>query len=221
MPVTLPVDHPTQVMLSAVFGSHYGVIRCTLAGQSVVAPVSFALPAACGDYQVLCERTVRELLVPGMTLVVQAQASTPDPRSGLIVVDILLAGGTRTVADLAISRGWMVPSWPCSVPARQALAWARSHHAGIWSEADVSATSLGLGAALDQATAPPPAAAHAALVCGCLAVLLAALAAQTAVRPLAAGRRAGGWPRLPLTVARWYAGGLLRPRVRPPRQARR
>jgi len=213
MPVTLPMDQPSLVVLTALFGSHYAVVCGTLAGQRVVAPVSFAVPACCGDYQVLCERTLRALLVPGQPLAVQAHALAPDPRTGLVAVDILLDAGGRTVTDLIISRGWAVPTWPCSAQAQEALAWARQSHAGIWSETGVSASSLGLSAALERATAPPPAAAHAAVVWGCLVVLLAALAAETAARPVAAAR-AGvtGVMRVPLSLGRWYAGGLLRPR---------
>ena len=213
MPVTLPCDHPTLVVLSAVFGSHYGVIRGTIDGQPVVAPVAFHLPACCGDYQVLYERTLRALLVPGMTIAVQAQDVMDQPQTGLVSVDILLDGSGRTVADLAISRGWAVPSWPCSPQAQQALAWARQCHAGIWAETGVSAARVGVVGALERETAPPPAAPHAAVLWGCLAVLLGALSAQTAVRPAAAAHaRVTGVLRLPLALGRWYGSGLLRPR---------
>jgi len=223
MPVTLPTDHPTLVVLSAVFGCHYGVIRGTLGGQRVVAPVSFALPACCGDYQVLCERSLRALLVPGQAIAVQAQALAADPRTGLLPVDIVLDAGGRTLADLVISQGWAVPAWPCSAQAQEALAWARQSHSGIWSEAGVSASGLGVSGALERDTAPPPSAPHAAVVWGCLLVLLAALAAQTAVRrPVATVRgRATGLMRLTLTLGRWYGAGLLRPRVRTQRRVER
>jgi len=216
MPVPLAVDRATEVVLCAVFGCRYGVIRWEVDGHWVQAPVSFASVRTVGGYAGEISRAAARWLVPGARVYVTASAAAEGPLQELQIVEVAPGLDRESLGVQAISQGWAVPDAQVYThtfshqPYLAALIHARAQGLGIWGEVGSSSAALGLSPQLLQESAPALAAPHGAATWGVLALLAVALLGGVVRHGEHAGVAAAGTVAAPATrILRWYGGGLL------------